>query len=45
MQIANQMAGFTLQEADILRKGVAKKADILAKQRASFVDRSVERGI
>jgi len=46
MQIANQMAGFTLQEADILRKGVAKKkADILAKQRTSFVDRSVERGV
>jgi len=46
MQIANQMAGFSMQEADILRKGVSKKkADILAKQKAAFVDRSVERGV
>lgn len=46
MQIANRMAGFTLQEADLLRKGVSKKkADILAKQRAMFVERSVEKGV
>lgn len=46
MQIANRMAGFSMQEADILRKGVAKKkADILAKQRATFVERSVEKGV
>jgi DNA polymerase-3 subunit alpha len=46
MQIANRMAGFSMQEADILRKGVSKKkADILAKQRVVFVDRSVERGV
>jgi DNA polymerase-3 subunit alpha len=46
MQIANRMAGFSMQEADILRKGVAKKkADILAKQRTAFVERSVEKGV
>ncbi|MEN6387897.1 MAG: DNA polymerase III subunit alpha [Candidatus Cryosericum sp.] len=46
MQIANRMAGFSMQEADILRKGVSKKkADILAKQRAMFVERSVKKGV
>jgi DNA polymerase-3 subunit alpha len=46
MQIANRMAGFSMQEADILRKGVSKKkADILAKQRAVFVERSVAKGV
>jgi DNA polymerase-3 subunit alpha len=46
MQIANRMAGFTMQEADILRKGVSKKkAAMLAKQRAAFVEKSVERGV
>jgi DNA polymerase III subunit alpha len=46
MQIANRMAGFTMQEADILRKGVSKKkADILARQRAVFVEKSIEKGV
>lgn len=46
MQIANRMAGFSMQEADILRKGVAKKkADILAKQRAAFVEKSVQKNV
>lgn len=46
MQIANRMAGFTMQEADILRKGVSKKkADILARQRAAFVEKSIEKGV
>ena len=46
MQIANRMAGLRCREADILRKGVSKKkADILAKQRAAFVEKSIEKGV
>lgn len=39
MRIARDVAGFTLGEADILRKAVGKKnADLLAKQEAKFVE-------
>ncbi len=42
MQIASRMAGFTLGEADLLRRAVAKKKrEVLDEQRAHFVAGSV----
>jgi DNA polymerase-3 subunit alpha len=39
MRMARDVAGFTLSEADILRKAVGKKnADLLAKQEAKFIE-------
>lgn len=44
LQIANVMAGYTLGEADILRRGLSKKdEEILIKERDKFIRRSVER--
>ena len=38
MRIARDVSGFSLGEADILRKAVGKKnAELLAKQKAKFV--------
>jgi DNA polymerase-3 subunit alpha len=46
MQIAAVMAGFSLAEADHLRKAMGKKkAEEMAKMKAGFVTRSVERGV
>ena len=46
MQIARDMAGFTLGEADILRSAMGKKnADLLRSQREKFVEGSVNNGI
>ncbi|HHV80691.1 MAG: DNA polymerase III subunit alpha [Dictyoglomi bacterium] len=46
MQIANVMAGFTLGEADILRRAMGKKLpEVLAQQRSRFINGSVERDI
>ncbi|MFQ5538187.1 MAG: DNA polymerase III subunit alpha [Gemmatimonadota bacterium] len=46
MRIANVLAGFTLAEADVLRKAVGKKnAKLIAEQLEKFVDRAVERGV
>lgn len=46
MQIANVMAGFTLGEADILRRAMGKKLpEVLAQQRNRFISGSLERGI
>jgi DNA polymerase-3 subunit alpha len=46
MQIAQEMAGYTLGGADILRRAMGKKKpEEMAKQRKIFVDGSVERGI
>ncbi len=46
MRIANVLAGFTLGEADVLRKAVGKKnAKLIAEQLEKFVARAVERGV
>src|SRR2546430_2019285 len=46
MQIASEMAGFTMGEADILRRAMGKKdRDLMAKQRAKFVAGCAERGV
>lgn len=45
MKIANVMAGYTLGEADILRRAMSKKKEeILIKEKDKFVNRSIERG-
>jgi DNA polymerase-3 subunit alpha len=45
MRVANVLAGFSLAEADVLRKAVGKKdAKLTAKVLADFVKRAVERG-
>ncbi|HEY5939717.1 MAG TPA: DNA polymerase III subunit alpha, partial [Gemmatimonadales bacterium] len=45
MRIANVLAGFSLAEADVLRKAVGKKDQELANQEvAKFVDRAVAQG-
>ncbi len=39
MQIASEMAGFTMGEADILRRAMGKKdRELMAKQRAKFIE-------
>ncbi len=46
MQIAQVLAGYSLGEADLLRRAMGKKkAEEMAKQRAIFVDGAIERGI
>src|SRR5256886_14240741 len=46
MQIASEMAGFTMGEADILRRAMGKKGrDLMAKQRETFVAGCAERGV
>ena len=46
MRIASVLAGFTLGEADLLRKAMGKKkADVMQAQRKKFVDGAVSRGI
>jgi len=46
MRIANILAGFSLAEADVLRKAVGKKiAELIKKELGRFVERSVERGV
>jgi len=46
MQIALQLAGFTLGEADVLRAAMGKKKkDEMAKMRAKFVSGATERGV
>ena len=46
MQIARDIAGFTMAEADVLRKAVGKKiASLLGEQRVKFVDGAVKNGI
>jgi DNA polymerase-3 subunit alpha len=46
MRIANVLAGFSLGEADVLRKAVGKKnAKLIALELGRFVDRAVERGV
>src|SRR5881296_2334326 len=45
MQIASEMAGFTMGEADTLRRAMGKKdRDLMAKQRDKFIAGCVDRG-
>ena len=44
--IATEIAGFDLQEADILRKAIGKKkADVMAKVKKTFIEKASEKGI
>jgi DNA polymerase-3 subunit alpha len=46
MQIANVLAGYTLGEADVLRKAVGKKdAELIRKELGKFKERAIERGV
>ena len=46
MRIAQVLAGFTLAEADVMRKAVGKKdAELIRQQLGKFVERAVERGV
>ena len=46
MEIARAFAGYTLGEADLLRRAIGKKEkELMQKLRSDFVERSVERGI
>src|SRR6056297_3802678 len=46
MQMAQELAGFSMGEADILRKAVGKKIpELLAKQKENFIDGCVKNGI
>src|SRR6185295_18334134 len=45
MRISNVLAGFTLGEADVLRKAMGKKkADVMAAMRKKFIDGAKRRG-
>jgi len=45
MRIANILAGYSLAEADVLRKAVGKKdAELIKEELGRFIDRCVERG-
>jgi len=46
MQIASEMAGFTMGEADILRRAMGKKdVDLMARQREKFIAGAVARRV
>ena len=46
MRIAQELAGFNLQEADVLRKAIGKKkADLMAKVKEDFLQGCEEQGI
>ncbi|MAZ77043.1 MAG: DNA polymerase III subunit alpha [Legionellaceae bacterium] len=46
MQIAQELAGYTLGGADLLRRAMGKKkVEEMARERQKFVDGSVERGV
>jgi len=45
MQIANVLAGYSLGEADVLRKAMSKKKeDILIKEKDKFINQSIDKG-
>ena len=45
MQIAVKMAGYTLGEADVLRRAMSKKKEeILIKEKDKFINKSIEKG-
>jgi len=46
MRIASELAGFTLGEADVLRKAVGKKdSELIKRELGTFVTRALERGV
>jgi DNA polymerase-3 subunit alpha len=46
MRIASELAGFTLGEADVLRKAVGKKiAELIKEELGKFVERCLSRGV
>ncbi len=46
MQLASEIAGFTLAQSDIMRRAMGKKkADVMAQQRVAFVEGAGEKGI
>jgi DNA polymerase-3 subunit alpha len=46
MRISNVLAGFSLGEADILRKAMGKKnPEVMAKQRGKFIEGAKKRGV
>lgn len=46
MQVCQTMAGFTLGEADILRRAMGKKQeDVMAEKRQAFIEGSLKRGV
>jgi DNA polymerase-3 subunit alpha len=46
MRIASELAGFTLGQADILRRAMGKKKkDVMERQRERFISGAVERGL
>ncbi len=46
MQIANQIAGFSLAKADLMRRAMGKKdKELMAKQRDEFIEGAVKNGI
>ncbi|HIE08290.1 MAG TPA: DNA polymerase III subunit alpha [Armatimonadetes bacterium] len=46
MQIASEIAGYSMAEADTLRRAVSKKKkEVIEEQRKVFIERAVERGI
>jgi DNA polymerase-3 subunit alpha len=46
MRISNVLAGFTLGEADILRKAMGKKnPEVMARQRGKFIEGAKRRGV
>ncbi len=46
MKIASEIAGFSLGQADVLRKAMGKKKkDVMAQQREAFIKGAVERGV
>ena len=46
MQVANRLAGYSLGDADLLRRAMGKKKpEEMAKQRSIFIDGSVSRGV
>ncbi len=46
MQIARDLAGFSMAEADVLRKAMGKKdADLLAEQKEKFINGCMKKGI
>jgi DNA polymerase-3 subunit alpha len=46
LKIAQELAGYTMGEADVLRKAMGKKqAEVMAKQKTIFIGRAAARGI
>ena len=46
MQCASKLAGYTLGEADLLRRAMGKKkVEVMAQQRVKFIEGSVEHGV